>query len=130
MQDTTKSYFMHMAQVRVHFLVVLSFLLLALLGRLPESSAGWVTCPPQMATMMAARRCASCCEAQGAGDHSHGGSRWRWVLSTWRIPLVRSLALLGLWLTSGWWGPGWVIGMPWLLWLWQSGGSLWPWLRR
>ncbi|MFQ5341614.1 MAG: hypothetical protein ACE5F6_08735 [Anaerolineae bacterium] len=37
----------HMAKARVHTLVVLSILGLALLGRMPESQAGWLTCPPR-----------------------------------------------------------------------------------
>jgi transposase-like protein len=131
MQNTTKSYFMHVAQARLYLLVVLSCLLLALLGRMPESSAGWVTCPPQMATMVATGRCAGWRREQRASNHSHhGGGRWRCAFGSWRIPVVRSLALGILWLLSGRWGPGWVTGIPWLLWLWQSGGLVWPWLRR
>jgi hypothetical protein len=39
---------------------------------------------------------------------------------------MRSLALWGLWQLSGEWGPNWVIGLPWLVWLWQWGGHKWP----
>ncbi len=42
------------------------------------------------------------------------------------MPALRSLALGGLWLASGQRGPGWVVGLPWLLWLWQSSGQIWP----
>ncbi len=36
----------HTAKARVHALVVFSILVLALLGRMLDSQAGWITCPP------------------------------------------------------------------------------------
>jgi transposase-like protein len=36
------------------------------------------------------------------------------------------MALWGVWQLSGEWGPIWVMGLPWLLWLWQWGGRRWP----
>ena len=42
------------------------------------------------------------------------------------MPALRSLALGGLWLASGQRGPGWVVGLPWLLGLWQNSGQIWP----
>jgi transposase-like protein len=45
--------------------------------------------------------------------------------------LLRSLALLGVWwLTSERWELGWISGLPWLVWLWQTAGWVWPGLRR
>jgi hypothetical protein len=38
--------------------------------------------------------------------------------------------LWGLWALSGQVGPAWVRLVPWGLWLWQSSGLFWPWLRR
>ena len=43
--------------------------------------------------------------------------------------MVRSSVLWMLWLGSGCWGPGWLVGLPWLVWLWQRGERVWPWLR-
>jgi len=37
----------HTAKARVHALVVFSILVLALLGRMLDSQAGWITCPPR-----------------------------------------------------------------------------------
>jgi hypothetical protein len=44
----------------------------------------------------------------------------------WRLPLLRSLLLLGLWLGSQQAGPVWLVGLPWLVWLWQLSGQVWP----
>jgi transposase-like protein len=126
MKDTTKRYWMHIAWVRVHGLVIVSCLVLALLGRMPESSGGWLSCPPQPVTGFSWR----CC-ARGSPQPEQGRRRedWRTVGGDWHIPAMRSLALWALWLLSGQWGPGWVVGIPWLVWLWQSGGRVWPGLR-
>ena len=45
MKHTTKRCLMHMARVRIHGLVILSCLVLALLGQMPESSGGWLSWP-------------------------------------------------------------------------------------
>jgi len=44
--------------------------------------------------------------------------------------LARSLAVRGLWLASVRWELGWMSGVPWLVWLWQTAGWVWPGLRR
>jgi transposase-like protein/transposase len=132
MKDTTKRTLMLMARVRLHGLVVVSCLGLALLGRMAESSGGWVSCPPQMAVVAAGivepwrRRCKR--SREKAPSCGRGG--WRWGWTSWGIPAVRSVALWGLWLVSGRWGPGWVVGLPWVLWLWQGVGRVWPGLWR
>jgi transposase-like protein len=133
MKDTTKNYLLHVAQARLYFLVVLSCLALALLGQMPQSSAGWLTCPPQVATASVAsatRRWAGGHGGPEGSGHSHNDERWLWVYRSRYIPLLRSLALWGLWLLNGQQGPAWVRFLPWLLWLWQMGGVFWPWLRR
>jgi hypothetical protein len=117
---------MHMARVRVHGLVVLSCLVLALLGQMPESSGGWLSWPPGVTSALV------------AGPGRRGGARqsglerdgWCWIEATWRIALARSLALGGLWLASGRWELRWLSGVPWLVWLWQAAGWVWPGLRR
>ena len=48
MQFTTKRSIVQLAQVRVHTVVVLSILVLALLGRMSDSQAGWIIGPPQV----------------------------------------------------------------------------------
>lgn len=130
MQYTTKRSIVHLAQVRLHALVVLSILVLALTGRMPDSQAGWITCPPQV-VMVAPR-------GWPRRWHRHAGREcarhrtacWRHVGHTWQIPLARSVLLWVLWHLSGQRGPAWVSLMPWGLWLWQSAGLVWPWLRR
>jgi transposase-like protein len=126
MKHTTKAAGMHMARVRVHGLVVVSCLVLGLLGRLPESSAGWVSCPPQVSVLVV---------AVAAGDQR---SRWErvrhrdragcgdWVWMSWPSVAVRSLTVAGLWRLVGCRGPCWLVGLPWLVWAWQVGSREWP----
>jgi transposase-like protein len=129
MKHSTKRYWTHMARVRVHGLVILSCVVLALLGRMPESSGGWLSCPPQRVRLEAIRPSRQPRRARGARE---GWLRrgWQWLRASWRIPAARSLVLWGMREVSGRWGPGWVVGLPWLLWLWQSGGRMWPGLSR
>ena len=47
MQCSIKRRIVQLAQVRLHALVVLSLLVLAIAGRVPDSQGGWITCPPQ-----------------------------------------------------------------------------------
>ena len=127
MHCTTKRSIVQLVQVRLHVLVVLSILVLAVAGHMPESQAGWLTCPPQVA--MAPRR-----YGQRKGLRcgvAHPGAAWRRYLSrTWHLPLLRSLLLGSLWHLSGQEGPAWVSLTPWVQWLWQGSGLLWPWLRH
>jgi hypothetical protein len=51
---------------------------------------------------------------------------WRYVLSSWPQPLVRCLFLAILWTVGGKQGPIWIIGWPWLLWVWQVTAVIWP----
>ena len=129
MQSTTQRRIIQLIQIRLHALVILSVVVLALAGRLPESQAGWITCPPRIALIAAAGRQrggpAGRDAARPATDH------WRWYLChTWHVPLLRSLLLGVLWHLSGRVGPAWVSLTPWGLWLWQSAALLWPGLRR
>ena len=56
MKYTTKSLIIQVAPVRLHALVVFSFLLLALLSQTPEASAGWITNPPPLISLQQAGR--------------------------------------------------------------------------
>lgn len=129
MKHTTKRNLMHMAGVRMHVLVILSCVVLALLGQVPESSAGWALGPPAVQTVM----------RQGPGEGRHRGQKirqqtgervvWDWLWATWHLPLLRSLALRGVWLVNGQWEWSWLSGLPWLVWLWQGVARAWPGLR-
>ena len=129
MQCTTKRWIVQLALVRLHALVVLSILLLALLGRMPDSQAGWITCPPQVVMVVPARRRqqGGCWPRDRAG---HKAACWRQLLHTGHLPVLRSLLLGVLWHLSGQPGPAWVCLVPWAVWLWQNAGVFWPWLGR
>jgi len=47
MQCSIKRRIIQLAAVRLHVLVVLSLLVLAIVGRVPDSQGGWITCPPK-----------------------------------------------------------------------------------
>ena len=128
MQYITKRSIVQLVWVRLHALVVLSILVLALMGHMPDSQAGWITWPVQRVTV--ASRGWRC---RGWGRQVHGGSNLAgrcglYLARTWHIPLLRSLLLWGLWHFSRQAGLAWMVMVPWLVWLWQSAGGLWPWL--
>ena len=127
MQCSIKRRIIQLAQVRLHVLVVLSLLVLAVVGRMPDSQGGWLTCPPQAVIGVPARRGRGCKERL---DQRHDGRCWLHLLYTWYIPLIRSLLLWVFWHLSGPVGPAWVRMVPLGLWLWQRVGVLWPWLRQ
>ncbi len=128
MQCTTKLSIVQLARVRLHALVVFSILVLALMGRMPDSQAGWIACPAQVVMVTPERRWWRGHRVQGEADH--GAVRWLHLCCTWHIPFLRSLLLWGLWHLSGPQGPAWVSLVPWGLWLWQRAGLLWSWLGR
>jgi transposase-like protein len=126
MQCSIKRRIIQLAAVRLHVLVVLSLLVLAMVGRVPESEGGWITCPPQVVIVAPARRGRVC---KGPAQR-HDATCWLHLFHTWYIPLIRSLLLWGLRHLSGQVGSAWVGMVPWGIWLWQRAGFLWPWLRR
>ena len=127
MKDTTKRYGMHIAWVRMHGLVVISCLVLGLLGHMPESSGGWVSCSAPMGGPVAVRQWSRRRRRFGQREVP-GESDRRWGVEAWRTAAVRSLALWGMWELGGEWGPMGVIGLPWLLWVWQWVGRRgWGW---
>lgn len=127
MQFSTKQQFVQLVQVRLHALVVLSILVLALTGQMPDSQGGWVACPPQVVAPVARQR------RRHGHRERHGAGHWaawgRHLRHTWHLPLARSLLLGMLWFLSGQPWPAGVNLLPWGLWLWQGIGLLWPWLR-
>ncbi len=127
MQYTTKLSIVQLARIRLHALVVLSILVLAAVGCLPDSQAGWITWPPQVVIVAARGRRQ---RDLGCDRVTHGAICWLYLSRTWPIPLLRSLLLWSLWYLSGQQGAAWVSLIPWVQWLWQSGGVWWPWLRR
>jgi hypothetical protein len=100
----------------LQMVVLLRLLLLAGLGRLPDSEAGWMTCPPH--GLVAPGRSRSRPSPRAAGD-----AGWPYVMRTAYQPLVRSLLLAGLWFLGGRRGPPVLVWWPWL---WQMAAVVWP----
>jgi len=130
MQYTTSPWFfaiIHALPGRMHGLAVLCFVVLALVGHPLEVSAGWFVWPPTvyMTQGMARRRK----EVARPARPSVQAARL-WTRQTWAVPLCRSLLLQSVWWTSG--HSGLAVGalLPWLVWMWQLSGLLWPSLLR
>ncbi len=116
---------------RIHLLVVLCFLALAILGQPPGAAAGWVVLPAVTYAPGAPRQHLRSDEqlATGPSPWCWSGA-WRYVCCTWPLPLLRSMALGLLWLASGRVGPWPVFAWPWVVWTWQLVGVLCPCLAR
>ena len=126
MKYSTRSLVVQVAPLRLHALVVFTLLLLALLGQMPECSAGWLTCPPQAIPLRQEGRYrrrpagSSCCY------HRCLPVDWRRLCQRGQLPLWRSLLLWGLTWRQGRPGALWPATVPWLLWLWQEASAFWP----
>ena len=126
-------------QVRCHLFVILSCLVLAWFGHVPESSGGWV--------LQAAEYRYLVVNLSAAGNHHRGQKQKRSRRNLRRngqLParvmgqLVfrqtrRGLGWRTLLLLGCWWGDqiAWLATIPWLLWGWQLLGVVWPgWCRQ
>ncbi|MCL6430583.1 MAG: transposase [Anaerolineae bacterium] len=130
MQYTTGSLFratLRVLPVRIHLLVIVTFLALALLGHPLEVSAGWLVWPPVVylapSPSRSRRRREHHCRVAVA-------SVWSYARKTWAVPLLRSCALAVLWLGAGPMGSPWVIVLPWTAWVGLLATLLWPSLAR
>jgi transposase-like protein len=123
MKHTTKRSF---AQLQpLHILVILSLLILALLGQMPDSQAVWLTSPPQLPSVPTHSVCRKR-ERSALSLHTRLRSLWPYLVHSWVQPVLRCLLLAVLWCLSGCQGPVVLIGWPWLLWLWQAAAVGWP----
>jgi len=114
---------------------VVSVVLTALLGELPESSLGWVSNPPQMYGgwgVDGERKREQRLHAQGLSL----SAGWERLRSTWVRALVRSELLATLSIVRIEWAQGhpWVLDgawvLPWVEWLLEGLSVAWPWLGR
>src|SRR5574341_1485507 len=118
MKYSIKAYIRHNLSARLALLVLLSWLGLVGLGQSPERGWGWVSCPPRPVVLMVVGRRRWAGRSRYPHKVEREGHGWPCHLRTGRVPLLRSLVLLGLCLGSGRVGPGWVVRLPWLVWLW------------
>ena len=112
---------------RIHGLAVLCFVALALMGHPLEVSAGWCVWPPVVYVTQATARRRT--QVAGSARASVRAARL-WAGRTWPGPLCRSLLVQIVWWTSGHGGAALGAVLPWLAWVWQLSGLLWPSLTR
>jgi len=127
MKNTTKQIF---PQPRLwHGLVLLSIFTLAFLGQVPDSQAGWLTCPPCLPQIPAVHRVRVQPRSHlSIWERLHGVLRY--IARSWPQPVVRTLLLITLWSLSGRQVPMALVGWPWLLWLWYLLAAACPGLCR
>ncbi len=123
MKHSTKCSFVQLE--RWHSLVILSLVVLALLGRMPDSEAGWLTNPAQPPSVPSLSICRKK-QRPALSLHARLRNLGPYLARSWSQPVLRSLLLTVLWYCSGYRGPVVILGWPWLLWLWQAAGVGWP----
>jgi hypothetical protein len=128
MNYSTKQTIKHLLVVRLQLLVILSCVGLALMGQIPESYGGWLACPVSGVSLSQAK--GETKKTKGVRPTKSGGGAGGWLRQGWRVPVGRSLMMGLLWLASGQTGSGWLVGLPWLIWLWQHSCWVWPGLGR
>jgi len=126
MKYSIKGYVKHNLLGRLALLVLISWMLMTWLGQGPEGGWGWLSCRPQRVMVLIVGRRRRADRPRGNEQRQRGGQGWGCHLGRWPLPLLRSLLLLGLWEVSGQTGSGWLVGLPWLVWLWQVSGRMWP----
>jgi transposase-like protein len=116
--------------VRMHLLVVVSVVALALLGRTPDSVGGWESHPPAVYTICAGSR-GGCRRGTGASGRSCQWRRgWHYIALTWPLPVWRGLLLGGIWLVSGQGFPLGLVGLPVVVWMSRVLAMAMPFPRR
>lgn len=117
--------------VRMHVLVVVSVVGLALLGQMPDSVGGWQSYPPAVYTVCAGSR-GGCRRRRGSS--AARGSEWRrsrhYLGLTWPLPLWRGLLLGVTWLVSEQSFPPGLVALPGLVWISRILAMGLPWLAR
>jgi len=103
----------------MHIWLVMHLVLLAKVGATVVEPLGWVTCPPRVLVW----------QGRSCGRHrrvwgGEGAREGAWFAG-WQIALARSLCLWGLWQCSGQKGLGWIVLLPWAIWLARGTGARW-----
>ncbi len=113
---------------RLHVLVVMSWLGLSLVGQLPDSIGGWVSCPPAVYRVAADGRRRHRRGQRGMEHQRPWGWGWRYPCLTWRLPLWRSVGLGAVWVARGQADSPLLIALPWAVWLSRVLAVWLPWL--
>ena len=119
-----------MLAVRVHVLAVVSVVILALLGQMPDSVGGWESCPPAVYTVCGDGRGGRRRRLRAAAPGCQWRRGWDYISLTWPMALGRVGVLGAAWLVSGQGWPLWLVGLPGLVWMSRVGAMGLPWLTR
>ncbi len=131
MKSSTKRKLGQLGQVRMYLLVIMSCMGLSVMGQVVDSSGGWISCPPQVIVLAEGKR-------KRKGGKGKRAKSWKEVLQCWggeilrgwRPVVLRSVVLGLLWWNSGIEELRWLMILPSVVWLGQSGGRRWPGLRH
>jgi hypothetical protein len=121
MKHTTKQ---SSTQLCSHILMIVSLLSIAPLGQSVDSLSGWVACPPHLPCLSQLGRKVRKRDVVRLHDREH--RMWCYIADSWPHPVLRSSLLAILWSLNGHGVPAWLVGWPWLLWLWQVITAIWP----
>jgi transposase-like protein len=125
MKHTTKQ---SSTQLCIHLLMIISLLTITPLDPSVDSLGGWIACPPRLPCLTQPRRGGK--KQAGINLRKRGDRMWCYIADSWPRPFLRSWLLAILYSVSGHQVPAWLIGWPWLLWLWQMISTVWPELGR
>lgn len=112
---------------RLHTLVLVSVILAALQGQLPESGPGWIACPPQSIEQPDIQR-RRIPVRLGIGEGASVQAGWERMRYTWIRALARSELLAVLWVIGGCGRLRSVLLLPWVEWFVAGVSVAWPWL--
>ena len=121
MKHTTKQ---SSKQLCTHLLMVVSLLAILALGRSVDSLSGWIACPPRPPCLSQPLYGGN--KRNGISLRGRGNRMWCYIADSWPRPFLRSLLLAVLYSVTGHQTPAWLVGWPWLLWLWQMMTTIWP----
>jgi transposase-like protein len=111
-------------QLCIHLLTIISLLIIPSLGRSVDSLSGWIACSPRLPYLSQPLRRGK--KRNGVNLRERRNRMWCYIADSWPRPFLRSCLLLILYSVSGQQTPAWLIGWPWLLWLWQMMTTVWP----
>ncbi len=109
-------------------LAVVMLVVLGAMGTPLKAVEGWWACPSQVMEIgggVSRKRRGRCEHEEFAWQ-----AGWSWLKRSWQVAGVRSEVIWLLVVWQEWRAWEWLLLLPWVLWLWQGMGVMWPRLRQ